>query len=796
MIGRTLSHYRIEAELGAGGMGVVYRAQDERLKRTVALKVLPEQVLGDEAARRLLRTEAAALLRLGHPRIGTILDFDTEAGVDFIVMEYCPGETLERRLSRGRMSQAEALGLAIQIAEALEEAHDQGVVHRDLKPGNVIVSPRGQVKVVDFGLAKLFQRPGEQGLAPSLHSSSQEHTLKGTLAYMAPEQLLSGQVDSRTDVYALGVLLYEMLTGDRPFRGESSVALIQSILNTAAAAPRALDRRVPAGAERVVMRCLEKDPRRRYPDASALLADLRAGAAELAARGRHGRGGRPAWVWAGAAAALLLVAFLGLDVAGLRSRLTGGAGPHPIRSIAVLPLANRSSDPQQEYFAEGMTDALITDLAKIPVLKVISRTSVMRYRNTRASLRSIARELGVDAVLEGAITQSGDEVRISVELIDASSDQNLWAQSYDRTLENALAVQREISGAIAEEIRVRLTPRERSGLAWPGGGSAQRPAGAHVPGHEAQDAYVKGRYFSGKATEGMLRIGLRCFEDAVASDSLYAQAWAGVANASVLLAAGGGASGDEGYGRAEEAARRALALDPTLADAHTSLALALLYQHWDWSAAERELRQAIALNPGSAQAYNWYAGLLSATGRHAAAITAARKAAELDPLSVAVQLNVAVRLYYARRYDEAAADLRRVLELEPGLSATHYWLGLTLEQMGRPAEAIAELRKVEDPSAIGPLGVAYAAAGRRAEARRMLDDLAGPARAGAAYVSKYDLAVICASLGQRDEAFEWLNHALNERASFLTTVKVDPLFDPLRLDPRFANLARRMGLPS
>jgi len=797
MLGRTLSHYRIEEQLGAGGMGVVYRAYDERLRRSVALKVLPEPALDDAGARRQLRNEAAALLRLNHPRIGTIFDFDTAEGVDFIVMEFVPGETLEQKLVHGAMPLGEAVHIAIQIAEALEEAHDRGVVHRDLKPGNVIVSPRGQVKVVDFGLAKLLQQ-ATRATTPgsSFESITDVHTIKGTLAYMAPEQLLSGTVDSRTDLYALGIVMYEMLTGDRPFKGETTLSLANAILHSTPRTPRQLDRRVPVPAERVVMRCLERDPARRFPSVAALLEELRRLAEGPArdARGAHGK--RAVWWAAGAVGALALAGLvLGTDLGGLRSRWLGAPPERAIRSIAVLPLDNLSQDPQQEYFAEGMTDALITSLAQLSALRVISRTSVMGYKNRRVPLRQIARELGVDAVVEGAVIRSGDQVRISAELIRASTDENLWAQSYDRAYGDILGLQREVAGAIAEEIRLQLSPQERAGLApRPGAPGARRTQ--PTANAEAQDAYMKGRYFASKPTEGMLRIGLKYLQDAVALDPGYGVAYSGLANTYVLLASSGSLPAAEAYTRAEEAARKALDLDEGLAEAHTALGLALFYQDWDWRRAESEFKRAIALNPGSAYAYHWYGTLLSAMGRHREAIAAAKKAAELDPLSLSIQLNVGVRLYYARQFESAVAQFRRLVELEPAYASTHYWLGLTLQQTGQGALAIAELRKVDGPSAIGPLGYALAASGKRAEASQMLTDLSQMARTSPAYVSAYDLATICAGLGRKDEAFEWLNRALQERASFLTTVKVDPLMDPLRADARFARLVKRLGVPA
>ena len=797
MIGRMLSHYRVEEQLGAGGMGVVYRAYDERLNRAVALKILPEPVLDDAGARRQLRNEAAALLRLSHPRIGTIFDFDTAEGVDFIVMEFVPGETLERKLEHGPLPLGEAVRTAIQIAEALEEAHDRGVVHRDLKPGNCIVSARGQVKVVDFGLAKLLDRAARtSSFGAQPRTVTEVDTIKGTPSYMAPEQLLSGTVDARTDLFALGIVMYEMLTGDRPFKGETTLSLANTILNAVPRTLRQVDRHIPVAAERVVMRCLEKDPARRYPNAAALLGDLR-GLAVASERSSVSTGWSRIGSWGTGAAVVLALAglVLGFDLGGIRTRLLGMPARHDIRSIAVLPLENLSEDPQQGYFAEGMTDALITDLAQLSALRVISRTSVMGYKNRRVPLRQIARELDVDAIVTGVVIRSGNQVRISAELIKTSTDEHLWARSYDRTVGDVLGLQSELASAIAEEIRVKLEPQERAGLTRGTSRSGTRRT-PHPVDAAAQDAYLKGRYFASKASEGMLRVSLKYFQDAIGRDPQYAEAYAGLANTYVLLASSGSLPPGEGYTKAKEAARKALELDGGLAEAHTSLGLALFYHDWDWVHAESEFKQAIALNPGSAYAYNWYGVLLSAMGRHPEAISAAGKAAALDPLSLPIQLNVGVRLYYARQYERAAAQFRRLRELEPDYASTHYWLGLTLQQTNQTDAAIAELRQVEGPSAIGPLGYAYAVSGKKTEASQMLTELSPLALANSAYVSAYDLATICAGLGRKDEAFEWLNRALQEHASYLTTVKVDPIMDALRSDPRFAGLVKRLGVPA
>jgi serine/threonine-protein kinase len=789
MIGRVLKHYRILEKLGEGGMGVVYRAWDERLKRPVALKVLHASSGDDAPARRLIRNEAAALLRLSHPRIGTLLDFDRSEDTDFIVMEFVTGTTLEQRLSTGAIPAGEALPLAVQIAEAIEEAHEHGVIHRDLKPGNVMVSPKGQVKVLDFGLARLVRTNDES--RPSILSTQSDAGspgLAGTLAYMAPEQVLTGTVGISSDIYSFGVVLFEMLTGDRPFKGTTTISLADAILHQVPQPPSRLVAGMAAPLEKLILRCLEKDPARRYASAGDVLGELRA-LTHAGGAPTRGPGPRRRWTIAVAVAALVALGALALafDLGGIR-RLLPGAAPPP-RSIAVLPLANLSGDPQQEFFVDGMTDAITTQMARIGTMRVISRTSVMRYKGSRATLRQISRELGVDAVVEGSVMRSGDEVRINAELVECATDRQLWAEEYERKIEDVLTLQREVAIAIAAEVHGKLSPEQRARLS---GGVGPLAA----PDPRAAEAYLKGRYYASKPSEAMLRISLRFFEEATRIDSSYATAWAGLANSHVLLGASGGQPSMEEFAKAKQCARRALSLDDGLADAHVPLGLAYFYGDWDWPAAKREFERALEINPGDAQAHNWYSGLLSAAGRHEQAIAEARKAAELDPLSIAIQLNVGVRLYYARRTGEAVESLRRTQDLDPEFSATHYWLGLALQQRGQFQDAIAEYRLVVGPEAIGPLGCAYASSGNRAEAGRMLSELAPATRSGQGYVSPLDLATICVGLGQKDQAFEWLNQAVQQRATHLTTIRVDPLLDPLRGDPRFAALLRRVGVPT
>ena len=468
MIGQTLSHYRVVEKIGAGGMGEVYRATDTRLEREVALKVLPSGTLADEAARKRFRKEALTLSKLNHPHIATVHDFDTQHGIDFLVMEYVAGGTLAAKLKSGPLPEKKVARLSLQIVEALEEAHEQGIVHRDIKPGNVMVTPKGQVKVLDFGLAKLLRPVSATATTESL---TETQGAAGTLPYMAPEQLRGEQVDARTDIHALGAVLYEMATGQRAFPDRQPAQLTAAILQLPPSSPRALNRRVSGELERVVLKCLEKEPERRYQSAKELRVDLRRMSSPTVAAftpsPQAPAWGKPVWrlAAAGFAVVALLAVLVGLNVGGLRQRLLGGAAPGQIQSIAVLPLDNMMGDAEQDYFVEGMHEALITELSKIGALKVISRTSAMRYKDTDKSVPEIARELGVDAVIEGSVLRAGSTVRITAQLIEAATDRNLWADNFDRELRNILALHSEVARAIAKEIKITLTPGEEARLA-------------------------------------------------------------------------------------------------------------------------------------------------------------------------------------------------------------------------------------------------------------------------------------------------------------------------------------------
>ena len=747
MIGQALSHYRILSRLARGGMGVVYCARDERLEREVALKLLPEGALADPAARARFRNEALALSRLNHPGIATVFDFDSEDGADFLVMELVPGATLQEILASGPIAEPETVRLGIQIAEALEAAHEQGVVHRDLKPGNIVVTPRGRVKVLDFGLAKLLQT----GAAAPAPTSTGSQTIAGTLAYMAPEQLLGAAVDARSDLYALGAVLYEMSTGKRPHGDPAPEAMMYAIVNTPPAPPRSLTPQLSSRLESVILRALEKDPERRYPSARDLADEL---ARALAP--------------------------------GSSERLAPAPPERAIESVAVLPLVNLSGDAAQDFFTDGMTDALIAGLAQIRALRVISRTSAMQYKGAKQPLPEIARALRVDAIVEGGVLRSGDRVRVTANLILAASDRLLWSKTYERDVGDILGLQGEIARHVAEEVRIEVTPREQRRLAT---GRAVDP--------RALEAYLRGRYYWNKRVPADLRRGIEYFQQAIEADPTYAEAYAGLADSYNILGDINAMRATQAFAMGRAAVDRALEIDDQIAEAHTSLGFLKAFFDWDWPGAEESYRRAITLNPGYATAHQWYAEFLISQGRFDEALANARRAQMLDPLAFILGTTVGDALFFARRFDEAIAHLRTSTEMEPRFVPTHNDLGRALAQVGRVDEAIEQFMAVAslsgtDPWSLPGLGHAYAAGGRRDEAKRVLANLEG--RADTGLVSLHGIAVIHTALGDKDRAFAWLERAYQEHDRAMVWIAVHPRLDSLRGDPRLADLIKRMRL--
>jgi serine/threonine-protein kinase len=686
LIGFEFSHYRIIEEIGSGGMGVVYRARDTHLDREVAIKVLRRGTITDEAARKHLRKEALALSKLNHPNIATVYDFDTQRGVDFLVMEYIAGIALSEKLAAGPLPEKEVLRLGMQLADGLAAAHEHGVVHRDLKPGNLRLTSDGRLKILDFGIAKLRQPLTETAVT---ESSLQTHAISGTLPYMAPEQLSGEEVDARTDIHGAGFVLYEMATGQRPFAEVPSEQLIGALMRKPPIPPTKLNHKVSAELERIIEKCVEKDPENRYQSAKELAIDLRrqqtgvVSAVQPAARRARWPVAKSIGLGIGilASVIVLLIAF---NIGRLRDRVFGRADAPRIESLAVLPVKNFSGDPGQEFFADGMTDDLIAGLAQIKAVKVISRTSVMHYKGTNETLPQIAGELGVDGIVEASVVRSGDRVRLTAQLIDARQDRHLWANNYERNMTDVLALQSELVQAIAGEIRVQLTPQE----------SERLRTARHVD-PVVYDTTLKGKAIIEYATrEEQIRQAIELFQKAVDRDPTYAPAWAGLGESLWFLAGTGYefVAPAEVHDKAVAAADRALQLDETLPEAHEARALIAIDGDWDLEKAQQHFERALALRPGDAAVHNWYAQILTLPlKRFQDAKNHLDRARELDPLSPWNDINLVAWWNYQGRHQKALEEGERASQANPTLWVIRWQMGFAQLLLGQPGRAVPEL---------------------------------------------------------------------------------------------------------
>lgn len=787
--GRAVGHYHVLEQVGGGGMGVVYRATDERLGRAVALKFLHPRFGTDNSAADRFRHEARAVASLEHPNVCTVHEIgETDDGQLYLAMPLYDGETLQQRIARGPLPVGEAVEIAVQIARGLAKAHARGIVHCDIKPSNVFVTDDGVVKILDFGVAKLADVTlTGSGAGP-----------QGTLAYMSPEQLRGAHVDRRTDLWSLGVVLSEMLARQRPFRGSETLAVRAAILDGDPTAPSTERDDVPAALDRVVTRALAKSPDARYDSAPALERDLLAlgltpavggvatGSADASMRPRWRpwarrlrRLARSAAVAAAAVAASLVVAATVLWSGRTRHERTGTAVVAPDPSVVVLPFVDMSPGGEREYFSDGLTEEIISRLSAVPGLKVISRTSAMHYKGSTKHLREIAKELGVAHVLEGSVRQEGGKVRISAQLIDAGADNHRWSQSYDRDLVNVLGMQDEIAREVGRALEVELG----------GATGALAPRGTRDP--EAYELYRRGRHLWDTRTKAAHEQAIAYYQLAIERDSSYAEPHAGLADAYLTAYQFNIADAPEAevYSRMRLAAERALALDDQSADAHTSFGVALWWQK-DWPGAERELLRAIQLNPGHVTARNWYGLLLSGMGRLEEGVRQSRRASELDPFSLSANTNHALLCYAARDYDCAIEQLRHALELNDSWAFTYAVLVLPYAKKGmydaamRAASKAVELGGPQTPTFQARLAYVLALSGRKAEAVQLLQ------RAKSIPQNGVDIARAYVALGEADSAFAWL-----ERSNWRWPhrgVLADAALDPLRSDPRFARLSARV----
>ncbi len=840
--GTRLGRYEIRSKIGEGGMGEVYLAQDTKLDRKVALKILPADVAANQERMRRFVQEAKAAAALNHPNIAHIYEIGETDGINFIAMEFIDGQTLREVIHGGQSDLTKILRHLQHVAEGLAKAHAAGIVHRDLKPDNIMITSDGHAKILDFGLAKLVEPQGHPGQKPDregglssevatavmrLHSTP--GMVMGTVGYMSPEQAQgkTKEIDHRSDIFSFGCILFEAVTGRKAFAGKDAIDSLNKIVREPAPLISDFRSDAPNHLQRIVRRCLAKDPDDRYQtikDVAIELRELRhdlAGSAGIdttvpppekfgvppsggqlsSPRSLPPEGGTPSTPASSAEyivsgikqhklAAAIAVGVLVLGAVGLSFYLHARNTEVAIESIAVLPFQNKSAEADTDYLSDGLAESLIYQLSQLPNLKVSPTSSVFQYKGKEIDPIKVGKQLGVNAVLSGRIVQRGDNLTISAELVDVRYNKLLWGEQYERKMSELLQTQREIAREIVEKLKLKVSGDEK-GLAK-----------HYTESNEAYQLYLKGRFYWNKRTEEGLQKSLEYYHQAIERDPNFALAYSGLADSYALLGvpeAGGGMPPIEVLPKAKAAALKALEIDETLAEPHASLAHVKYFYDRDFTTAEREFKRAIELNPNYPVAHHWYAIYLSVVGRQREALAEIRRAQDLDPLSLPMNMWLGRILSLAGQLDQAVEQLRKTVELDPNFMLAHHRLGLLYEEKGTYDEAISEFRQVLKLSGGNPLGVsalahAYALVGKREEAQKNLDELLQLSKQR--YVSPTSIAIIYAALGDKDKAFAWLDEADKARDPNIVRIKVDPRYASLRSDPRFNDLVRRIGIPS